>query len=130
MFDLILKGGNVIDGTGTGSFVADIAVTGDRISAIGSIDAERGAEIIDVTGLAVAPGFIDMHTHSDFTILVEGDKQLFNQYGIIRVDPTRCPLAKAGAGQRFVDWMLSDRGQQAIAAYRLNGQQLFFPNAE
>jgi len=72
VFDLILKGGHVFDGTGAESFISDIAVSGDRISAIGEIDAHENAEVIDVTGLAVAPGFIDMHTHSDFTLLVDG----------------------------------------------------------
>ena len=65
----------------------------------------------------------------DFAILVEGDEDLFNQYGVILVNPEQCPSVNAEAGQRLVDWMLSDEGQSAIAAYRLDGKQLFFPNA-
>ena len=62
-------------------------------------------------------------------ILVEGDVRLFNQYGVILVDPKRHPHVKAAAGQRFVDWLASPAGQQSIAEYRIGGEQLFFPNA-
>ncbi|MFQ5564945.1 MAG: substrate-binding domain-containing protein [Paracoccaceae bacterium] len=64
----------------------------------------------------------------DFAIMVEGDAALFNQYGVILVNPERCPNVKAAAGQAFIDWILSAEGQAAIAAYRRDGQQLFFPN--
>ncbi|MDH3666756.1 MAG: substrate-binding domain-containing protein [Paracoccaceae bacterium] len=62
-------------------------------------------------------------------IAVEGDAALFNQYGVIAVNPVRCPNVKAEAGQAFIDWLLGEAGQSAIAAYRRDGQQLFFPNA-
>ena len=62
-------------------------------------------------------------------IAVEGDPKLFNQYGIVLVNPERHPNVKAGPGQRFVDWILSEEGQAAIAAFRVDGRQLFFPNA-
>ena len=62
-------------------------------------------------------------------IAVEGDARLFNQYGIILVNPERHPHVKARAGQLFADWLVSGEGQRAIAAYRRGGQQLFFPNA-
>ena len=62
-------------------------------------------------------------------IAVEGDARLFNQYGIILVNPDRHPNVKAEAGQVFIDWVLSDEGQAAIAGYKVDGQQLFFPNA-
>jgi tungstate transport system substrate-binding protein len=65
----------------------------------------------------------------DHKILAEGDPALFNQYGVILVNPERCPNVKAEEGQAFIDWLLSDDGQAAIAAYRRDGQQLFFPNA-
>ncbi|MCG6872998.1 MAG: substrate-binding domain-containing protein [Gammaproteobacteria bacterium] len=64
-----------------------------------------------------------------FVILVEGDKALFNQYGVILVNPEKCPTVRAAAGQRFVDWLLSAPGQRAIGEYRRGGKQLFFPNA-
>lgn len=62
-------------------------------------------------------------------ILVEGDRRLFNQYGVMLVNPAKHPHVKREAGQRFVDWLVSQPGQQAIAAYRIGGEQLFFPNA-
>ena len=61
-------------------------------------------------------------------ILVEGDPRLFNQYGVILVNPQLHPNVKADLGQRFIDWVLSDPGQVAIAGFRVDGQQLFFPN--
>jgi tungstate transport system substrate-binding protein len=66
----------------------------------------------------------------DLEILVQGDKRLFNQYGVILVNPQKHPHVKAQAGQAFIDWLLGKEGQAAIASYRLNGQQLFFPNAQ
>ncbi len=65
----------------------------------------------------------------DFKIVVEGDKALFNQYGVILVNPAKCPSVKPQAGQTFVDWIVSAEGQNAIRSYQINGEQLFFPNA-
>lgn len=62
-------------------------------------------------------------------ILVEGEERLFNQYGVMLVNPARHPHIRAAEGQVFIDWLLSDAGQQAIAGYRIGGEQLFFPNA-
>ncbi|WP_170381435.1 extracellular solute-binding protein [Ruegeria atlantica] len=63
-------------------------------------------------------------------VLVEGDPRLFNQYGVILVNPEKHPRVRAAAGQRFIDWLTSPNGQAAIASYRLDGEQLFFPNAK
>ena len=65
----------------------------------------------------------------DLTILVEGDKKLFNQYGVMLVNPSKHPQVKAALGQQFIDWLVSPRGQEAIAGYKIGGEQLFFPNA-
>ncbi|QDY69548.1 substrate-binding domain-containing protein [Qingshengfaniella alkalisoli] len=73
--------------------------------------------------------WISFGNKSDYEIVVEGDPKLFNQYGIILVNPEKHPNVKAEDGQAFIDWMLSDVGQQAIADYKVDGQQLFFPNA-
>lgn len=62
-------------------------------------------------------------------ILVEGDQRLFNQYGVILVNPEKHPHVKAAEGQAFIDWLIGSEGQAAIAAYKRDGQQLFFPNA-
>ncbi len=65
----------------------------------------------------------------DHEIVVEGDPALFNQYGVIAVNPEKCPTVKAALAQTFLDWLLSRDGQDAIAAYRRDGEQLFYPNA-
>ncbi|HEX2120086.1 MAG TPA: substrate-binding domain-containing protein [Thermoanaerobaculia bacterium] len=66
----------------------------------------------------------------DLAIAIEGDNRLFNQYGIILVSPAKHPHVKQELGQAFIDWIVSAEGQQAIADYTINGQQLFFPNAD
>jgi len=65
----------------------------------------------------------------DLDILVQGDKRLFNQYGVMLVNPEKHPNVKKDLGQTFVDWLISPDGQKAIAGYKINGEQLFFPNA-
>lgn len=65
----------------------------------------------------------------DFKLLVEGDPKLVNQYGVMLVNPAKHPSVKTKQGQAFIDWLLSLEGQAAIASYKINGQQLFFPNA-
>lgn len=67
----LLKNGVVVDGSGSNRYQADVLIDGDKIVKIGKIDAADGAEVIDVTGLVVAPGFIDTHSHSDLQILVD-----------------------------------------------------------
>ncbi|MCL4746076.1 MAG: substrate-binding domain-containing protein [Burkholderiaceae bacterium] len=73
--------------------------------------------------------WIGFRNRGTLAVLVEGDPKLFNQYGVIVVNPKRHPAVKAEAAQRFADWIVSPSGQSAIAAYRLGGEQLFFPNA-
>lgn len=73
--------------------------------------------------------WLSFRNRQDQRILVEGDARLFNQYGVMLVNPQRHPHVKVADGQRFVDWIVSPAGQAAIAAYRVNGEQLFFPNA-
>ena len=73
--DIILRGGTIFDGSGSEGFVGDIAISGDEISAIepaNELQTTGAEQVIDVTGLVVAPGFIDMHTHSDFTLIADG----------------------------------------------------------
>ncbi len=65
----------------------------------------------------------------DLAILVEGDRRLFNQYGVMLVNPAKHPNVKKELGQTFVDWVVSPAGQNAIAGYKIGGEQLFFPNA-
>ena len=73
--------------------------------------------------------WLSFKNRGDLTILVEGDKRLFNQYGVMLVNPDKHPSFKKDLGQLFVDWVISPEGQQTIADYKINGEQLFFPNA-
>jgi len=73
--------------------------------------------------------WLSFKNRGDLEIVVEGDKRLFNQYGVILVNPAKHPHVKAALGQQFVDWLISAEGQKAIADYKINGDQLFFANA-
>jgi tungstate transport system substrate-binding protein len=79
--------------------------------------------------LADRATWISFRNRADLEIVVEGDRRLFNQYGVMLVNPAKHPHIKASEGQAFVDWLVSPEGQKAIADYRIDGQQLFFPNA-
>jgi tungstate transport system substrate-binding protein len=93
-----------------------------------------GATINTAVGMG-AYVFTDRATWSsfknrgDYKIAVEGDKKLFNQYGIILVNPARHPNVKQAEGQAFIDWVLSNEGQGTIRSFQINGEQQFFPNA-
>jgi tungstate transport system substrate-binding protein len=73
--------------------------------------------------------WLSFKNRGELVLLVEGDRRLFNQYGVMLVNPARHPHVKQVEGRAFIRWLVSSQGQQAIAAYRINGEQLFFPNA-
>ena len=73
--------------------------------------------------------WLSFKNKGDLQILVEGDKRLFNQYGVMLVNPAKHPNVKKELGQAFIDWLISPDGQKAIANYKINGEQLFYPNA-
>ncbi len=73
--------------------------------------------------------WLSFKNRQSLKIVVEGDAKLFNQYGVILVNPKKHPHVKAVAGQRFIDWLVSAEGQSVIASYKIGGEQLFFPNA-
>jgi tungstate transport system substrate-binding protein len=73
--------------------------------------------------------WISFKNRGDLAILVEGDQRLFNQYGVILVNPARHAHVKKDMGQAFIDWVVSPEGQKTIAGYKIGGEQLFFPNA-
>ena len=79
--------------------------------------------------LADRATWLSFRNRGELTIAVEGDKRLYNQYGVMLVNPAKHPSVKRETGQAFVDWLVSAEGQKAIADYRINGEQLFFPNA-
>jgi tungstate transport system substrate-binding protein len=86
--------------------------------------ASMGAYILSDRGTWLA-----FKNRGNLAILVEGDKRLFNQYGVMLVDPHRHPSVKKELGQQFIDWVISAAGQNAIADFRIGGEQLFYPNA-
>ncbi|MDI1239585.1 MAG: extracellular solute-binding protein [Polaromonas sp.] len=89
-----------------------------------NIAASAGAYVLADRGTWLA-----FKNRADLAVLVEGDTRLFNQYGVMVVNPARHPTVKAAEAQKFVDWVISPAGQAAIASYKIGGEQLFFPNA-
>jgi tungstate transport system substrate-binding protein len=73
--------------------------------------------------------WLSFKNRGDLMIAVEGDKRLFNQYGVMLVNPEKHPSVKKDLGRQFIDWLVSAEGQKAIADYKINGEQLFYPNA-
>jgi tungstate transport system substrate-binding protein len=73
--------------------------------------------------------WLSFKNRGDLVIAVEGDKRMFNQYGVMLVNPEKHPSVKKDPGQQFIDWLVSSEGQKAIADYKINGEQLFYPNA-
>ena len=110
----------------------------DPTRASGTWYRETGSGMGATLNTAVAMGaytmtdratWIAFRNKGDFRIHVEGDEKLFNPYGVILVNPNKHAHVKAHEGQTFIDWLLSEEGQSAIATYRIDGQQLFFPSA-
>ena len=89
-----------------------------------NIAASSGAYVLADRGT-----WLNFKNRADLAVLVEGDTRLFNQYGVMVVNPAKHPHVKAAEAQKFVDWVVSPGGQQAIASYKIGGEQLFFPNA-
>lgn len=80
--------------------------------------------------LADRATWLTFKNQGDLTILVQGDPKLFNQYGVMLVNPARHPQVKKAKAQAFIDWLVSKEGQDSIASYQVAGQQSFFPNAK
>ncbi len=87
------------------------------------------ASAMKAYALADRGTWLSFKNRGDLTILVEGDRRLFNQYGVMLVNPARHPHVKKAEGMAFIGWLISAEGQKAIADYKINGEQLFFPNA-
>jgi tungstate transport system substrate-binding protein len=107
------------------------AIKGDwyRDTGSGMGPALNTASSMNAYILADRGTWLAFKNRGELAVLVEGDRRLFNQYGVILVNPAKHPHVNKEDGQRFIDWLVSPAGQQAIAAYQIGGQQLFFPNA-
>ena len=110
----------------------------DPVAASGTWYRETGSGMGATLNTAVGMGayaltdrgtWISFRNKGNYKIVIEGDPDLFNQYGVILVNPAKFPNVKAKQGQAFVDWLRSDEGQRAIAEFKVDGQSLFFPNA-
>ena len=74
--------------------------------------------------------WLSFKNRQDLEIVLEGDKRLFNPYGVMLVNPAKHPHVKSAAGMKFIEWITSPEGQAVIADYKINGEQLFFPSAK
>jgi tungstate transport system substrate-binding protein len=83
---------------------------------------------LDAYALTDRATWLSFRNRAGLVVLVEGDSRLFNQYGVMLVNPAKHPHVKKGMGQKFIDWLISPAGRAAIVSYRLEGEQLFFPN--
>src|SRR5689334_5458525 len=81
-FDVLLRGGRIVDGTGNPSYIGDLGIRGGKIIAMGRLAGKTATRTIDATGLTVAPGFIDIHNHSDFTVVQDGNAQSMIRQGV------------------------------------------------
>jgi tungstate transport system substrate-binding protein len=114
--------------------VAGIDIEADKGAWYKSIGQGMGAALNTASGLNAyvlsdRGTWLSFKNRGDLTIVVEGDKRLFNQYGVMLVNPAKCPHVKKDLGQAFIDYLISPQGQKDIAGYKVDGQELFFPNA-
>jgi tungstate transport system substrate-binding protein len=109
--------------------LADKAGSGYKACGCGMGPALNMAASSGAYVLADRGTWLNFKNRADLSVLVEGDRRLFNQYGVMLVNPAKHPHVKAADGQKFVDWVVSKAGQQVITNYKIGGEALFFPNA-
>jgi tungstate transport system substrate-binding protein len=114
--------------------VAGIDVEADKSGWYNSIGQGMGAALNTASAsnsyvLADRGTWLSFKNRGELVISVEGDKRLFNQYGVMLVNPAKHPHVKKELGQQFIDWLVSGEGQKAIAGYKIGSEQLFYPNA-
>lgn len=110
--------------------VEPTAFSGYKACGCGMGPALNMASSLGAYVLADRGTWLNFKNRADLAVLVEGDKRLFNQYGVMVVNPAKHPQVKAAQAQKFVDWVISPVGQKVIASYKIGGEQLFFPNAD
>jgi tungstate transport system substrate-binding protein len=109
--------------------VAEPKFAGYKACGCGMGQALNMASSMGAYVLADRGTWLSFKNRADLAVLVEGDTKLFNQYGVMLVNPAKHPQTKVVEGQKFIDWVISVNGQKAIASYKIGGDQLFFPNA-
>ena len=108
-FDIVIRNGRIVDGSGGAAYLGDLAISGGRIVAVGSVPRGKARRVIDASGLVVAPGFIDIHNHSDDSLVADGNAQSMVRQGVTSMilgeGGSRLLLAVTGGqtGQRFLD---------------------------
>ncbi len=115
---------------GAGIDVAATKPAGYRECGCGMGPALNMASSVNGYVLADRGTWLNFKNRGDLAVLVEGDQRLFNQYGVMVVNPAKHPHVKTELAQGFVNWLVSPAGQAAIASYKIGGEQLFFPNAQ
>ena len=106
-YDVLIRNGRIADGTGNPSYIADLALSGNRVAAIGKLTGKTAKRTIDATGLVVAPGFIDIHNHSDYSLLRDGNAQSFIRQGVTTM------IFGEGSTQQPVDRTVDSEGSIA-----------------
>ena len=119
-----IAGANPAGGTSNAGRPAGYKECGCGMGPALNMAASTGAHVLADRGT-----WLSFKNRADLAVLVEGDTRLFNQYGVMAVNPAKHPHVKAALAQGFADWVVSPAGQAAIASYKIGGEQLFFPNA-
>ena len=103
MFDILIKNGRVVDGTGNPWFKADVGIENGKIAKVSKAPLKEGERVLDAKGLVVTPGFIDMHSHSDTSVLVHPRCESFVRQGITTAVTGSCGISMAPISESFVD---------------------------
>jgi len=111
-YDLIIKNGRIVDGTGSPWFDGDVAIVGEKIARVGKVDPSDADEIIDADGLIVSPGFIDTHSHSDFSLWANPEADSFSRQGITTVINGNCGISAAPVTEAYRDTMTEIMGAE------------------
>ena len=129
-FDLVVRNGTILDGTGGPEWRADLGLVGDTITAIGSIDPEQGSQVLDASGLHVSPGFIDIHSHSDATIFAYPTADSRAQQGITTEVTGNCGFSAAPLEGVDVERRRSEMEEESGAPVTWNGVASYFETLE
>lgn len=124
MFDILIKNGRIVDGTGQPEFVGDIGIRNGKIIAVGSLETEQAQEIIDASGLVVSPGFIDVHTHSDFTLLADPRAESQIRQGVTTEVIGQCGASLAPCTDESRKLMFESLGVPDMGSWNSFGEML------